>query len=260
MLKIFKYSLFDLIRSNWSIAYLVFYLMVSSSIIYMNGDITKSIISMMNVILLLIPLVATVFGAIYMYNSREFTELLLSHPIKRKSIFLGQYLGLSVSLSLSFIIGVGLPFIIRGVFTSPQLSDFLVLIGVGFILSFIFSLLSFLVALRFENQIKGFGLSLFIWLFMSIIYDGILLLILIWFESYPTENLAILLTLMNPIDLGRVLIMLFLDTSALMGYTGAVFYNFFGVWQGILISVISLSIWLLIPIYILLKYIKKKDF
>ncbi|MGZ2370104.1 ABC transporter permease [Ancylomarina sp. YFZ004] len=260
MLKIFKYSLFDLIRSNWSIAYLIFYLMVSSSIIYMNGDITKSIISMMNVILLLIPLVATVFGAIYMYNSREFTELLLSHPIKRKSIFLGQYLGLSVSLSLSFIIGVGLPFIIRGVFTSPQLSDFLVLIGVGFILSFIFSLLSFLVALRFENRIKGFGLSLFIWLFMSIIYDGILLLILIWFESYPTENLAILLTLMNPIDLGRVLIMLFLDTSALMGYTGAVFYNFFGVWQGILISVISLSIWLLIPIYILLKYIKKKDF
>ena len=260
MLKILKYSLFDLIRSNWSIAYLTFYLLVSSSILYMNGDITKSIISMMNVILLLIPLVATVFGAIYMYNSREFTELLLSHPIKRKSIFIGQYLGLAISLSLSFVLGVGLPFIFRGIFGSPQLSNFLVLIGVGLILSFIFSLLSFLVALRFENRIKGFGLSLFIWLFMSIIYDGLLLLILIWFESYPTENLAIILTLANPIDLGRVLIMLFLDTSALMGYTGAVFYKFFGAWQGILITLTSLFTWLIIPIYILLKYIKKKDF
>jgi len=260
MLKIFKYSLFDLIRSNWSIAYLTFYLLVSSSILYMNGDITKSIISMMNVILLLIPLVATVFGAIYMYNSREFTELLLSHPIKRKSIFLGQYLGLSVSLSFSFILGVGIPFIFRGVLYSPQLANFLVLMGVGLILSFIFSLLSFYVALRFENRIKGFGLALFIWLFMSIIYDGILLLLLIWFESYPTENLAITLTLINPIDLGRVLIMLFLDTSALMGYTGAVFYNFFGVWKGILVSAASLTFWLVIPLWGMLKYAKRKDF
>jgi len=260
MLKIFKYSLFDLIRSNWSIAYLGFYLIVSSSILYMNGDITKSIISMMNVILLLIPLVATVFGAIYMYNSREFSELLLSHPIKRKSIFLGQYLGLAVSLSLSFILGVGLPFIFRGVLTSQQLADFIVLMSVGLVLGFIFSLLSFFVALRFENRIKGFGLALFIWLFMSIIYDGILLIILIWFEAYPTENLAIILTLINPIDLGRVLIMLFLDTSALMGYTGAVFYKFFGVWEGISISVISLLFWLLLPLYGMLKYAKRKDF
>ncbi len=95
---------------------------------------------------------------------------------------------------------------------------------------------------------------------MSIIYDGLLLLILIWFESYPTENLAILLTLINPIDLGRVLIMLFLDTSALMGYTGAVFYKFFGAWQGIIISIVSLFIWLLVPLYLMLKYTKRKDF
>lgn len=260
MFKIFKYSFFDLIRSTWSLVYLLFFLAITSAILYMSGDLTKSIISMMNVILLLIPLVATVFGAIYLYNSREFAELLLSQPIQRESFFLGQYLGLSISLSISFLLGVGIPFVFWGVLRSEHLGNFLVLIGVGLLLGFIFSLLSYFVALRFENRIKGFGFALFIWLFMSVIYDGLFLLILIWFESYPTETLAIVLTLFNPIDLGRVLIMLFLDTSALMGYTGAVFFKFFGAWKGILISCLALIMWIAAPIYFLIRYSNKKDF
>ena len=240
--------------------YLLFFLIITGSILYMNGDLTKSIISMMNVILILIPLVATVFGAIYQYNSREFAELLLAQPIQRKSFFLGQYLGLSISLSSCFILGVGLPFIFWGVLTSEHLANFLVLLAVGFALGLIFSLLSYFMALRFENRIKGFGLALFIWLFMSIIYDGIFLIILLWFEAYPTEKLAIAFTLFNPIDLGRVLIMLFLDTSALMGYTGAVFYKFFGTWKGIIASAVSLAIWVILPVYFLIRYSNKKDF
>lgn len=260
MFKIFKYSFFDLIRSTWSLVYLLFFLVITSSILYMSGDLTKSIISMMNVILLLIPLVATVFGAIYLYNSREFAELLLAQPIKRKSFFLGQYLGLTVSLAISFLLGVGVPFLFFGILGTDQLWNFLVLMGVGLFLGFIFTLLSYFIALRFENRIKGFGLALFIWLFMSVIYDGLFLLLLIWFESYPTETLAIVLTLFNPIDLGRVLIMLFLDTSALMGYTGAVFFKFFGAWKGILISCFALLMWVTIPLYCLIKYSNKKDF
>lgn len=260
MYKIFKYCFFDLIRSSWSLVYLVFFLLLTGSILYMNGDITKSIISMMNVILILIPLVATVFGAIYQYNSREFAELLLAQPIQRKSFFLGQYLGLSISLSACFVIGVGVPFLFWGVLASDHLSNFLVLLGIGFALGLIFSLLSYFMALRFENRIKGFGLALFIWLFMSVIYDGIFLIILLWFEAYPTEKLAIAFTLFNPIDLGRVLIMLFLDTSALMGYTGAVFFKFFGAWKGILASAAALMIWIILPLYLLVRYSNKKDF
>ena len=260
MYKIFKYCFFDLIRSSWSLVYLLFFLLVTGSVLYMNGDITKSIISMMNVILILIPLVGTVFGAIYQYNSRDFAELLLAQPIQRKSFFLGQYLGLSFSLSFCFLIGVGVPFLFWGVMASDHVSDFLVLLGIGFALGLIFSLLSYFIALRFENRIKGFGLALFIWLFMSVIYDGVFLIILLWFEAYPTEKLAIVFTLFNPIDLGRVLIMLFLDTSALMGYTGAVFYKFFGTWKGIMASAFALTVWIILPIYFLIRYSNKKDF
>ncbi len=247
-------------RSYWTVIYLLFYVFVTLTIIYFSGDMTKSLISMMNIVIVLIPLVASIFGAIYCYDSREFTELLLSQPIKRKSIFLGQYLGLGLSLCLSFVIGVGLPFMINGIFFTEHFSSFIILMGVGAALSFVFSAFSYWIALLYENKIKGFGFTLFLWLFAAIIYDGVILLFLIWFKDYPTENLAICMSLFNPIDLSRISVMLGLDISALMGYTGAVFFKFFGSFKGIVISIMSLLIWIFIPIFYMLKYARKKDF
>ena len=68
----------------------------------------------MNIIVVLTPLIGTIFGVMYYYNSREFTELLLAQPIRRTDIFLGQYLGVAISLSLSISLGVGLPFLFYG--------------------------------------------------------------------------------------------------------------------------------------------------
>jgi hypothetical protein len=38
----------------------------------------------------------------------------------------------------------------------------------------------------------------------------------------------IILSALNPIDLGRILFLMKFDIAALMGYTGAVFQRFFG--------------------------------
>ena len=79
----------DLVQSYWTILYFVFFLVVTSVILYFSADMTKSIVSMMNLVLVLIPLVSIVFGAIYYYNSREFTELLLAQPVRRSSLIFG---------------------------------------------------------------------------------------------------------------------------------------------------------------------------
>ncbi|OFZ07418.1 MAG: nitrous oxide metabolic protein, partial [Bacteroidetes bacterium RIFOXYB12_FULL_41_6] len=179
MLKILKYSFFDLIRSKWSYVYFFFYLVISSSLLYLSGDISKVIISLMNIILILVPLIASIFGVMYYYNSREFTELLLAQPIKRTNIFLGQYIGLAVSLSSSLLFGLGIPFLLFGIFRSAEIWNFIILIVTGVFLTFIFSAISFLVALKNENRLKGFGIVIFLWMFMAIIYDGLFLLSLI---------------------------------------------------------------------------------
>lgn len=260
MIKILKYSFYDLMRSRWSYVYFFFYLVLGFVLLFLNNDVSKAVITLMNIVIVLTPLIATIFGVMYYYNSREFTELLLAQPIKRKQIFIGQYLGVAISLSLSLVLGLGIPFMAYGLFQSSAIFDFVLLIVVGAFLNFIFVALSYNIALSNENKIKGFGYAILMWLFLAVIYDGIFLVTLVVFNDYPLDKLALLATMLNPIDLSRILILLKLDISALLGYTGAIFKEFFGTNFGLFMSLGLLTIWVILPVLRMNQKVKKKDF
>lgn len=260
MIKILKYSFFDLIRSRWSLIYFLFFAVTASSLLYLSNDTGRAIASLMNIIIVLCPLIGTMFGVMYYYNSREFAELLLAQPIRRSSIFLGQYLGLSISLTLSFVLGMGIPFTFYGILGSIEFANFAVLLLTGSILTFTFVALAFVIAIKNENKIKGFGLAILVWLFMAVLYDGLFLLSLFIFEDYPLDKFSLVMTVLNPVDLARILIMLQLDISALLGYTGAVFNKFFGTSLGFIITLICATLWIIVPVLGLNRLARKKDF
>ncbi|WP_372920237.1 ABC transporter permease [Salegentibacter sp.] len=260
MLKILKYSFYDLSRSRWSYVYFFFYLLLGVVLLFLNNDLSNAVITLMNVIIILVPLIGTIFGVMYFYNSREFTELLLAQPMRRSSIFLGQYLGVAISLSASLILGLGLPFVIYGLFQSSAIWDFASLLISGVFLTFIFTALAFNIALSNENKIKGFGLAILLWLFLAVVYDGIFLLSLVYFQDYPLDKFSLVASLLNPIDLSRILILLKLDISALLGYTGAVFKQFFGTGLGAFLSIAVLILWVIIPVWRIKRVSAKKDF
>ncbi|MBJ6366705.1 ABC transporter permease [Snuella sedimenti] len=260
MLKILKYSFFDLMRSRWSYVYFAFYLLLGIVLLFLNNDLSKAVITLMNVIIVLVPLIGTIFGVMYYYNSKEFTELLLAQPLKRSSIFLGQYLGVALSLSMSLILGLGIPFMFYGLFKSTAIWDFSLLLITGSFLTFIFTALAFNIALSNENKIKGFGYAILLWLFLAIIYDGMFLMSLILFEDYPLDTLSLVGTMLNPIDLSRTLILLKLDISALLGYTGAIFKQFFGTNFGLIVSLSTLTLWVILPVLRIIYKSKRKDF
>ena len=95
---------------------------------------------------------------------------------------------------------------------------------------------------------------------MAIIYDGVFLMSLIIFEDYPLDKLSLFGTMLNPIDLSRTLILLKLDISALLGYTGAVFKQFFGTSIGLIVSFTALTLWVLLPVLRITVKARKKDF
>lgn len=260
MLKILKYSFYDLMRSRWSYVYFAFYLLLGIVLLFLNNDLSKAVITLMNVIIILVPLIGTIFGVMYYYNSKEFTELLLAQPLKRSSIFLGQYLGVAISLSMSLILGLGIPFVFYGLFMSNAIWDFVLLLISGAFLTLIFTALAFNIALSNENRIKGFGYAILLWLVLAIIYDGVFLMSLILFEDYPLDKLSLVGTIFNPIDLSRTMILLKLDISALLGYTGAVFRQFFGTNFGLIVSFIALTLWVVLPVSRIAIKARKKDF
>lgn len=260
MFKILKYSFYDLMRSRWSYVYFAFYLALGFVLLFLNNDLSKAVITLMNVIIVLVPLIGTIFGVMYFYNSKEFTELLLAQPIKRSTIFLGQYFGVAGSLSLSLVLGLGIPFVLYGLFESDAIWNFGLLLVTGAFLTLIFTALAFNIALRNENKIKGFGYAVLMWLFLAVIYDGLFLLSLMVFEEYPLDKFSLFATMFNPIDLSRILILLKLDISALLGYTGAIFKKFFGTNMGFFISLTVLVIWTVVPVLSLSQKAKRKDF
>lgn len=260
MLKILKYSFYDLVRSSWTYVYLAFYLLLGVTLLFLNPSLSKAIITLMNVIILLVPLIGTIFGVMYYYSSKEFVTLLLALPVKRSSIFLGQYLGVAISLSLSLIIGLGLPFAIYGLFQSGAIWEFGQLLILGTFLSFIFSGISYNVALNNDNRIKGFAYAILIWLFLAVVYDGLFLITLSVFAEYPLDKFSLIASLFNPIDLSRIMMLLKLDISAMLGYTGALYKKFFGSNMGSMISMAILMVWTVVPMLFLTWKSNRKDF
>ncbi len=258
--KILKYQLRDMVRSKWVIGYALFFLLATYLLFQFGGRDVRVLASLMNVVFIAVPLVSLIFGALYVYQSREFIELLLCQPIRRHRIFLGLYLGLAGALCLCFVVGVGLPFIVYGLQGEGDRGRFGTLVLSGILLTLVFSALAWYIATAQEDKAKGFGAALLLWFFFSVVYDGLVLLVVYSFGDYPIEYPMIGLSLLNPIDLSRILLLLRLDASALLGYTGAVFNKFFGSTAGTTTTLLALAAWAVVPVLMGLRRFARKDF
>src|SRR5688572_32771897 len=109
MLKISKYVLYDILRNKVVLAYTIFLFVVSMSLFQMEENPGKAVLSLLNIVLIVVPLISMVFSTIHWYNSYEFIELMLTQPISRKKVLLSEYGGVACSLLTAFLIGVGIP-------------------------------------------------------------------------------------------------------------------------------------------------------
>ena len=129
----------------------------------------------------------------------------------------------------------------------------------GVALTFVFTAIAFALALRFEERAAGLGAAIITWLLTVVVYDGLLLLALVSLGDWPSETPALVATMLNPVDLGRVLLLLQFDLAALSGYTGAVFEQFFSGSTALLVASAALLLWILIPLALGLRRFERKD-
>jgi len=254
MMKLSRYVLYDILRSKIVIAYTLFLFVVSLSMFQMEEDSSKAMLSLMNIILIVLPLVSLVFTTIHYYNSYEFIELMLSQPLSRKRILLSEFAGISISLLSAFFIGVGIPVLLYAASDTGM-----AILFTGAALTLVFTSIAFYASVTARDKAKGIGSALLLWFYFTLIYDGIVLLILFSFSDYPLEKFTLLISALNPIDLGRIFIMLKMDVSALMGYTGALYKDFFGSGTGLLFTTGIMTLWIVIPLWLAVRKFKKKD-
>lgn len=255
--KIIKYEIQNVLRSKWIIIYMVGLLFVTFLVIRFSSDSSKIILSLMTLLLILNPLIGVLFGSIYIYNSREFIELVLSLPIKRSEIFSGIFIGIAIPFIVATWVGILIPVLL---YPWIELGFLFFLLWNGTLVQLIYLSISMLVTTYFDDKSTGLGFAFLIWLFGCWIYDGMILLLAYALQDYPLETPFIIISMLNPVDLARISIILRMDVAALMGVTGAVFQKFFGQYFGAGLSYTLLVIWGTIPLAIAFKKFKIKDF
>ncbi|MEC5145212.1 ABC transporter permease subunit [Chitinophaga sp. 212800010-3] len=254
MRTIIKYILIDLLKNRTVLIYTLVLAVLTISITGMSDNISKSMLSLLNITLLFVPLISILFSTIYFFNSAEFTELLLAQPIRRKTMLLASYAGIAIALGLAYLVGVGIT-----VWILYQSLAAMILVFSGLLLTLIFVSLALLVFVLFRDKTKGIGASIIIALFFTLLFDGLLLAFIFSFNEYPIDKPLLAFISLNPVDLARILVLLQLDAAVMMGYSGALFKQFLGSVTGSIYTGICMIGWAIIPLLAALWVFRKKD-
>ena len=79
--KVLSSQLRNVLRSRWVLGYAVLLFGITELLLRFGGSGERALLSLLNVVLLLLPLVSVIFGTLYVYNAREFIEMLLAQPV-----------------------------------------------------------------------------------------------------------------------------------------------------------------------------------
>lgn len=233
---------------------MLFLFIFSMGLFLMEDNPEKSMASLLTINLILIPLISIIFSTIYVYNSSEFIEFLAAQPIKRKTLWISIFFGLSLSLALAFLIGCGIPILL---FSAAPTGWTMLLMGV--LLSLIFVSIALLASVYTKDKARGIGISILLWFYFTLVFDGIVLFLLFQLMDFPLENIIIGFSVLNPIDLARILILLKMDISALMGASSAIFKQVFDSNWGMVLAFFIMLLWIVIPLILSLNKFYRKD-
>ena len=202
-------------------------------------------------------------GVVYRGNqlipgAREFIELLLAQPVGRPPLFAGLYGGLALPLCLALLLGIAPPLLLGA--GRESVIPLLLLLACGVLLTLVFTGLAFLVSLLVVDRARGLGAAILLWFAATALYDALLVVLATSLTDYPLERPLLALVLLNPVDLGRILLVLRFDAAGLNGYTGAVFERFFGSALGVVLTFGALGLWTVVPYLAGRRRFGQKDF
>ena len=201
------------------------------------------VVSLLIIMLLLIPLFALLFGSLSFAESLSYVELMIVHGVSRKQIINGKFIGLGSSLALSFLCGAGLG--LATFLNSFQSFGFiLLLLGLGVLLNYIFLGLALILSTLLIKKEVILASALFIWFYIYILYDFIIMSLAVLLREYPLEVPILIMVFLNPLDLVRVILLLNLNLASSMSIGAALIEKILSGSQGILLAIGTLCLWI----------------
>jgi len=266
-----RHELLLAVRSRWlqlfAVVFAALALVVASAGYILSGgyglqDFARTAASLVQLVLIIVPLTALSFGAMALTPERGTAELLFSQPVSRTRILVGRYLGLFVSLAAAQAIGFGLAgLVVHGQAGQTGLGAFVVVVTVSLVLTAVFlSIAAMLAQARAARRARVLALALVVWFVAVVLYDVAMLGIASLFRSGTASRLLITAVLVNPVDAARTVALMAVEGTAAFGAASLALLRFTGgANRAILLASLSLLAWIVVPLLIAARRLARAD-
>ncbi len=259
------------VRSRWTQIFAAVFaalaLGVASSGYVLSGghgvqDFARTAASLVELVLLLVPLTALLIGVLSLAPERGAAELLFSQPVSRRAILLGKTAGLFVALSAAQALGFGAAgLVIFSRAGGSGLPGFGLLVLGSFVLTAIFLGLAALVSAgAVGRRTRALAIALVVWFSSVVLFDVAALGVASLLPSGPASRVLIVTVLVNPADAVRTGALLGLEGSGAFGAASLALLRFTKgpAGAGILLAA-SLLLWLVAPALLAARRLDRAD-
>jgi Cu-processing system permease protein len=259
------------VRSRWTQIFAAVFaalaLGVASSGYVLSGghgvqDFARTAASLVELVLLLVPLTALLIGVLSLAPERGAAELLFSQPVSRRAILLGKTAGLFVALSAAQALGFGAAgLVIFSRAGGSGLPGFGLLVLGSFVLTAVFLGLAALVSAgAVGRRTRALAIALVGWFGAVVLFDVAALGVASLLPSGPASRVLIVSVLVNPADAVRTGALLGLEGSGAFGAASLALLRFTKgpAGAGILLAA-SLLLWLVAPALLAARRLDRAD-
>jgi Cu-processing system permease protein len=266
-----RYELLLAVRSRWlqlfAAVFAALSLVVANAGYVLSGghgvqDFSRVAVSLVQMVLLLVPLAALVFGALSLTPDRGGAELMYAQPVSRSVILIGRMLGVWLALSAAELIGFGMAGLIvqwHAGFEGLSRYGALVLTAIG-ITGVFLAIAAMLASRNAGRRTRVLASALVVWFTAVVVYDVAAIAAASLLGSAAASRLLIVATLINPVDAARTGALLAIEGTGAFGAASLALLRVTnGVGGAAALILLSLAFWLFAPMGVAARTLSRTD-
>jgi len=260
-------ELTDKLKSKWIVVIGAGFALFTVVISYFGGapagaagfrELDATVASLTSLVTYFIPILALTLGGGMMADEKErgTLDIFLASPISVAEFMAGKFTGLVLALVISTVAGLGLAgaiLVVRG--GTGALITFSIFIVNSIVMGVVFLSISFLISVLLYERARVIAVTIFVWLFFTILYDLGLVGLLISTKGDVGTGLFSGLLLFNPVDVYRI--MNFVSIGEFRVLIGLTSVEFPGFMSAAVLWGVSLT-WVALPMVVSYVFFKRK--
>jgi Cu-processing system permease protein len=260
------------VRSRWTqifaVVFTVLALAVAGSGYILSGgygvqDFSRAAVSLVQLVLLLVPLSALLLGVMALLPDRGAAELLYSQPASRGAILVGTALGLFEALVAALAVGFGASgLLIYSQAGESGVASFITLFGMAAVLTAVFlGIASYICAGTFgQRRSRALAMAVAVWFTAVVLFDVVAIGVASLLPSGQASRLLIVSVLLNPVDALRTGTLLAIEGTAAFGASSLALLRFTkGATGAFVLIASSVILWVALPLWLASRRLSKAD-